>query len=121
MVVMAYTDKAKPRLLNLKITVIYSDAYAWAKLIAEKMNGVVRADEFYSLAEECIIEQTPRMPRCIRGKGSEYLYKKIPEMTEVCFSEYPEFIAEVKRIAQEKELMSKEALASDPVLRTICA
>ncbi|MBN1325858.1 hypothetical protein JW977_02665 [Candidatus Falkowbacteria bacterium] len=121
MVVMAYTNKAKPRLTNLKMTVIYSDVYAWAKLIAEKMNGVVRADEFYSLAEDCIIEQTPKMARCIRGTGPNYLYKKIPELARICFAEYPEFIQEVERISREKDQQIKEALDADPILRAICA
>lgn len=121
---MAYTDKAKPRLMDLrqqKITVIYSDAYAWAKLIAGKMNGVVRADEFYSLAEECIFEQKPKMPRCIQNTGTNYLYKKIPELAKICFPEYPEFVQEVERVARQKDQEIRETLDADPTLRTICA
>ena len=123
-VVMAYTNSAKPRLLNIKdekITAIYSDFYAWSKLIAGKLNGVAKADEFYALAEECIFAQRAKMPRCIQNKGVNYLYKKIPELAKVCFAEYPEFIAEVERIASAKDRQIKETLDADPALRTVCA
>jgi len=122
--VSAFTGKAQERLANMHkehIIVIFPDFFAWTKLIASKLNGHVTSAEFFTLAKECILEQKSKMVRCTRGLAPKYFFSKIPQVAEIAFSEYPDFIEEVKRIAKEMNQETKNALKSDLSTTSICA
>jgi hypothetical protein len=79
----------------------------------------ISAEDFYHKAEEALIEQESEMRQCVRGKMREEFYGQINRITAIAFKEFPEFIAAVKAVATEKDVMSQEALASDPA-RRVC-
>lgn len=116
-----YVEKAKDRLLKMneqrKVTFILGDAYAWCKLIASKMNRqTISPEDFYEIAEECITEQEQKISRAsLRGVARNHFYNKITEVAGFAFAEESEFIVEVQKIAQQKNEISREAIAREPV------